>query len=294
LRELLPATRERTAGALQRRADAGFGAPAKSLGPLEMLIAESRRLNEFEIALVRMSPSGHGLRSRLLTPLAAEYTSATLGNAAFTRLEEFQRLMQVVLDNLNREGAAPGPALRFARGRFEFRLQEHIERLGVQRAVVPAETKALNGEAYQYYRANLSTQTEEGEFAALTAIDGMLTRTGLAPLPTQFRELVSAAELRAVGLRVRYLNGWWNSLEDALQNDTALNPNQLFDALVKSRFPSLVTREGELVRLASTLNRLGDAAGKAEQLAALSKELTSLATDFVTYSRKLIDSRTRK
>jgi len=294
LRELLPSTRERTAAALQRRADAGFGPPPRQLGALEMLIAESRRLNEFENALVRMSPSGVGLRARLLAPLAAEYASATLGNAAFVRLEEFQRLMQVVLDNLNHEGAAPGPALRFARARFEFKLQEHIERLGAQRAVVPAETKALNGEAYQYYRANLSTQAEEGEFAALTAIDGLLTRAGLAPLPTRFRELVSAAELRAVGLRVRYLNGWWNSLEDALKNDTALNPHQLFDALVKSRFPSLVTREGELVRLESTLNRLSDAVDKAEQLAAMSKELADIDADFAAYSRKLIDSRTRK
>ena len=203
-------------------------------------------------------------------------------------------MVQVVVDNLNREGAEPGPALRLARPRFEARLREHIERLGAQRAVVPAEARALSGEAYQYYRANLANQSEEGEFAALTAIDALLTRVSLSPLPAAFRELVAAAELRAVGLRVRYLSGWWRSLEDALKNDTAISASQRFDALVKSRFPSLVTREGELVRLESSLGRLGDGAGKGDAIAGLGAELAGVERAFSAYSRKLIDARAGK
>lgn len=294
LKELLAASRERAASALQRRADTGFSAAPRAGAPLEQLVAESRRLNELESALVKLSPAARGLRSRLLAPLAAEYASSALSGATFTRLEEFQRLMQVVVDNLNREGADPGAALRFARARFEARLREHIERLGAQRAVIPAETKALSGEAYQYYRANLATQAEEGEFAALTGIDALLARVGLAPLPAQFRELVSAAELRAVGLRVRYLSGWWRSLEEALRNDTAISPRQRFDALVKTRFPTLVTREGELVRLESSLGRLGAAAAKGEATSALTAELAGLERAFAAYSRQLIDARAGK
>jgi hypothetical protein len=294
LREVLSTSRERAARALQRRAETGFGAPARAAGPLEQLVAESRRLLEFENALVKLSPGARGLRSRLLAPLAAEYAASTLGTAPFTRLEEFHRLVQVVVDNLNREGAEPGPALRLARPRFEARLREHIERLGAQRAVIPAEARALSGEAYQYYRANLANQSEEGEFAALTAIDALLTRVSLSPLPAAFRELVAAAELRAVGLRVRYLTGWWRSLEDALKNDTAISASQRFDALVKSRFPSLVTREGELVRLESSLGRLGDGAGKGDTIAGLGAELAGVERAFSAYSRKLIDARAGK
>ncbi len=293
-RDALGSVRERVVTALQRRAENGFSPPAMRMEPLELLIAEGRRLGHLEDALARLSPSSRGLRARLLAPLASNYAREVLGTVAFARLDEFSRLMQVVVDNLNREGALAGPALREARELFEPRIREHIEQLGAQRAVVPAETRALSGDAYAYYRKHLTQLVEEGEFAAITAIDALLGRAGVAPLPSGLRELVAAAELRAVMLRVRFLSGWWSQVQDYLLNEGGLDAEARFDALVTSRFPMLVTREGELVRLESLLNRLGDGAGREQAIGVLASELQTLAGAFSTVARRIVDARPRR
>ncbi len=291
LREQLNESKERIVAALQRRAEDGFDPPSGRTDALELMVVEGRRLGQLEEALVRLSPASRGLRARLLEPLARAYARDVLGNAPFVKLHEFARLTQAVIDNLNREGATPGPALAAARERFEPRLRAHIERLGTQRAVVPAEARSLSGEAYKYYREHLAAQVEEGEFAALGSIDELLTRAGQQPLPQEFRGLVAAAELRAVTLRVKYLGGWWRQVEDLLVNEGGLNPEQRFDALVKSRFPSLVTRDGEFVRLNASLQRLGDGAGRTDAIDALHGELTVLNQAFTSLARNVVDAR---
>ncbi|MGV3625300.1 MAG: AAA family ATPase [Archangium sp.] len=299
LREHLGAVRERTGAALYRRAVSGFSPAAKKMEALELLGVESRRLRELENLLVVLSPSTRGLRSQLLAPIAESYARDTVAVQPFERLVDFHRLVQAVVDNLTREGAGVQEALRAVREDLDRRVRGYAEGLATQKASAPDSSKVLTGEAYTYYRQHLAAHEMEGELAALTALDSLLSRLSMPPMPADIRALVAAAELHSAALRIRYLNAWWKQLDTTLGGAAAAksksDAQKMFDSLVKSRFPMLVTREGELVRLEGAIHRLSvGATSRPQALDTLSSELASLQTGFTSFSRQVLDVRARR
>ncbi len=300
VRTHLAAIRERTSLALRRRATRTFAQSqtGRRGEPLELLIGDSRRLRELERCLVELSPTHAGLRVELLAPLAEQYAREVVTVQPFTRLEQLLRLMQGVVDNLEREGASPASALRMARDEVERRVTAYAGALPGPRVANLEAARALTGEAYTFYRQQLSAMAIEGELTALKGIDALLRSVGAVPLPVEVREQISNAEVQSIGVRVRYLATWWQLVEAGLPLEklrAGADADKGFDVLVKSRFPLLVTREGEFVRLGAALGRLAQETGaRAELVRTLTDEAQKCEEAFARFSRRLIDSRTRK
>ncbi|MFZ5446945.1 MAG: AAA family ATPase [Myxococcota bacterium] len=300
VRQQLAGLRERTADALRRRATRVFTQATSRKGePLELLISDSRRLRELERALVELSSAHAGLREQLLAPMAELYAREIVAVQPFQKLEQLVRLMQGAMDNLRREGAAPEAALRATRDDVERRVRAYAQGLAPAKLQAPDSARVLTGEAYSFYRTQLSTQAIEGELSSLSSIEELLRTVRAQPLPADVRELIANAEVGSVGVRVRYLWSWWSLIERNLPEPQKLSAGteaeKTFDALVKSRFPLLVTREGELVRLGAALGRLASEPGqRGEVVRSLSEELRACEEAFATFSRALIDARTRK
>jgi MoxR-like ATPase len=298
LRAHLQQMRERTAIALRRRATRTFGQPQagkKALDPLEQLTADSRRLRELEKALVELSPEHAGLRQELLAPLAEQYARDAVSSAQVSRIEHLTRAVQAVSDNLKREGAPHEGTLRAVAPDVERRLRAHLKALPPPRAVVPEENQALSGEAYTFYRQQLSANGLEGELAALEQLERVLGQAGAPRFPDDVRGAVGVAEVNSVGIRVRYLRAWLAQLLAKFPKPESLQPaeaDRVFDGFVKCRFPLLVTREGEFLRLGAALDRLNAQPGDAgEAVRALSAAVRSCEDGFAAFSRALIDAR---
>ena len=179
---------------------------------------------------------------------------------------------------------------------MERRVTGYAEGLTAPKVVAPDAAKILSGEPYTFYRQQLSAHAIEGDLNALKSIDDLLRTVGAVPLAPEARELVANAEVQSLGVRVRYLSSWWAHVEAALPIDKFRGPadaDKAFDGLVKSRFPLLVTREGEFVRLGAALARLSQESGqRAEVIRALLDESRKCEEAFSRFSRRLIDSRT--
>lgn len=299
VRAQLSAVRVRTALALRRRATRTFtqGQAGRKGEPLELLMSDSRRLAELERSLVALSAEHAGLRTELLAPLAEQYANEVATRQPFKTLDQFVRLIQSAVDDLQREGASPAPALRTSRDAIEQRLQTWGAGLPTPRAVAVEAPKALSGEAYTFYRQQLAAQSVEGELAALTTLDTLLRSVGALPIAAELREHIANVEVQSIGARVRYLASWWTQVQAGLADKTksAAEADKGFDALVKSRFPMLVTREGELVRLEAALKRVNQEPGeRGESVRALTDEVRRCDEAFARFSRTLIDARTRK
>ena len=300
VRVQLVAIRERTSAALRRRATRTFAqSQAGRKGePLELLIGDSRRLRELERCLVDLSPTHAGLRVELLAPLAEQYARDVITVQPFAHLEQLQRLIQGVIDNLEREGASPGSALRVARDEVERRVGAYARALTPPKVVAPDTTRVLAGDAYTFYRQQLSAQAIEGELTALKAIDALLRSVGAVPLNPEAREQIANAEVQSLGVRVRYLSSWWTMIETALplpKTRGTAESEKAFDSLVKSRFPLLVTREGEFVRLTAALSRLKEETGqRGEVIVSLNEEAARCQDAFARFSRQVIDGRLKK
>jgi hypothetical protein len=263
-----------------------------------LLIGDSRRLRELERCLVELSAAHAGLRVELLAPLAEQYARDVVTVQPFSKLEQLLRLMQGVIDNLEREGASPAAALRTARDEVERRVAGYAQGLASPKLMAPDAAKILTGDAYSFYRQQLSAQAIEGELTALKGIDALLRSVGAVALPGESRELIANAEVQSIGVRIRYLSTWWSLIEGALPLDKVKGPadaDRGFDALVKSRFPLLVTREGEFVRLSAALARLGQESGqRGEVIASLVEEVKRCEEAFSRFSRRLIDGRSKR
>ncbi|MFT3709286.1 MAG: AAA family ATPase [Archangium sp.] len=292
LRKHLGTCRERSGAALRRRATRSLTQPtAKKTEPLAQLTADSRRLRELEKALVALSATHAGLRAEFLAPVAEQYARATLAQPV-QRLEGLQVTLQSVTDDLRREGAAAEPAIRAAAPELERRVTEYVQKLDAPKAVGPDANRALTGEAYNAYRTQVATQTFEGEGAALTRITAQLREAAAAPLPAELLTHVAAVELRSIEARLGFLVAWWQAVQGGLTAQgmkTQAEADRGFDLLVKSRFPQLVTREGELVRLLGAINRLSTA--DAERAAGLRQTVAQLEEAFGRFSRALLDAR---
>ncbi|MFO0597396.1 MAG: AAA family ATPase [Myxococcaceae bacterium] len=281
--------RERTAAALRRRATRALAiAPAKKVDPAQQLANDSRRLRDLEKALVALSARQAGLRQEFLAPVAEGYARAVVSQP-FQRLEQLQVMLQSVQDDLRREGAAAEPALRACAAEIEKRIQSHAQQLRSPAAATPEG--ALSGEAFNFYRQQLASQLLEGETASLARIVELFRQAAAPPISEAVRTVVADTERKSVEARVAYLAAWWQAVQAGVSQGglkSAAEADRGFDALVKSRFPQLVTREGELVRLSSAVDRLGL---PEERVANLREAIAQVDAAFHRFSRSVIDTR---
>jgi hypothetical protein len=166
------------------------------------------------------------------------------------------------------------------------------------RLSAPQPAQVSSGEAYTAYRQQLSASALDGEVSAVEALDGILQQGGLAILRSELKEALTQAEVVSLGARVRYLRAWLSALlarlPEPAQIKTRNEADQAFDAFVRSRFPMLVTREGELLRLNTSLAQLDRLPAPLQQQARdLDQVLRTTAEDFGTYSRDLLEARAR-
>ncbi|MCY1032632.1 AAA family ATPase [Corallococcus sp. BB11-1] len=303
LREADRNTRLRVVTALRRRVSAAFpaGASRGRKDPLDALSADSRRLTQLEKALTALDPSQAGLKQELLKPLSVAYAREVLGATPFERIEQYGRAVQAVAENLRREGVTAEPVLVECRDLMETRLREHARVLSREVASPPpAPTAVLSGEAYTYYRGELSTQAPDGELAALVGLDSQLMAarppSAAAFLSDSVRAAIAEAELSFLQSRIKYLRSWLTQLLSALPTPESLtargDAERTFERLVRSRFPLLALKEGELVRLKATLGILealpGELGGSARKL---TTQLRGIDEDFGRFSRQVLERR---
>lgn len=295
--------RVRVADALRRRAARTFTQTRSTRAEsLDSLAIDARRLREFEDALVEISPVQRGLARQLLAPLGETYAREAFASTQTQRLEQLSRVVQVVLDSLRREGCPPEPALKSSRGLLEARVKELALSQSAPKLRVPEAAEALSGGAYNVYRTQIATSAPEGELAAFAALDSSLAQAmqdGKTFFSPEVRESMANLELAALSARVRYLRSWLSQLLGSLPAPEDLQgraeADRTFEKLVRSRFPMLATREGELVRLEASLRRLLVEPGpKADAARSVSDGLRGVAEDFASYSRRLLDARAAK
>lgn len=219
-----------------------------------------------------------------------------MGALPFSRLDQVYRALQAAVDNLRREGAAPERAVRAVRPQLDERCAACAKQLAGHGApAAPERGAALGGEAYTAYR-QLAQAAPDGELAAVLGLEALLVSAGGASLPAAVRDAAAAAELDSLAARLRYLHAWQSAVVGALPPPQALRErgaaDKAFDAFVRSRFPMLVTKEGELLKLKTSAQRLAALPGDAGEAARkLEGAVQRLAEDFGAYSRALLDAR---
>ncbi|ATB32554.1 ATPase AAA [Melittangium boletus DSM 14713] len=301
LRAAESVARRRAVVALRQRVTSAFPGTRARRDPLDALAADSRRLGQLEQSLCRLDPSQRGLKQQLLQPLGFDYARDVLSTVPFERIDQLSRTVQSVAENLRREGLAPAPVFVECREVLENRLREYVRSLGREVASPPpAPQTAINGEAYHFYRGDFSTQVRDGEFSALLGLDGQLAFARPASatffLSDAVRETVARVDLAFVQTRLKFLRSWLTQLLTALPApQTAQNrasADHIFDRLVRSRFPLLTLKEGELVRIKGVLGvliaipgELGESARKLEGV------LRGIDDDFTRFSKQLLDLR---
>lgn len=277
---------QRTALALKRRAGRSFDSTSGG-EPLERLSLESQRLRELETVLTQLAPHHGGLRLELLAPLGVACARSVLEQPA-ERLDDLVRAVEALVENLEREGVEPSASLRAVREELE----QGVAKLGAwtqpDAQLVPGDPLAI--ETYQTYRAKLAAAAPEAPLVAHRALSLLLERLQVAPLRPELREGIVASELTWLVARVRYLRAWLSKLLERVPD--TLGPEQAFERFLKSRFPMLVMRDGELVKLSSAAARLGTEPGEQGALARkVAASLELLAEEFQQAARQLLDAR---
>ncbi len=300
-RQVTQTAKDRVAVALRRRASRTFQASRTRKGdPLDALAIDSRRLRELEMALVELSPLQKGLRQELLSPLGEGYARDVIATAPFTRLEQLSRAITTVVDNLRREGCTVEGTLASSRKTLEDRIAAYATAVSKTPAVQhPDVQQVMGGEAYLVYRQQLAANAPDGELAALQSLEQLLapaTPRGQRFFSPQVRDALSVAELTSLANRIRFLRSWLSQLLGSLPAPEEMSgrneADKAFDKLVKSRFPMLATKEGELVRLQAGVARLVDEPGdRGENARKLDQALRGIAEDFASFSKRLLEAR---
>jgi len=291
--------RERVAQTLRRRATATFHRALRQGDTFDALAAESRKLSQFEQVLTALSPGHAGLRQELLAPLGKSYLRQQLATAPFTRIDQFARAVTQGVEALRREGVDPVPALAEGREVLESRLKAHALTLAQGLRSLPAQPAVLNGEAYALYRERYSgTGVPDGELSALLGLEAFLVglQPGSGGFSAQVRESVASAELSSLHHRVTFLRAWLAQIVTTLPKPEEIKERpeaeRAFDRLVKTRFPLLAMKEGELVRLQASLAVLIKQGGEVgAQARKLDEMLSTLSNTFSVYSKKLLEIR---
>ncbi|HZI06191.1 MAG TPA: AAA family ATPase, partial [Archangium sp.] len=293
--------RRRSVAALRQRATSAFPATRGRRDPLDALSADSRRLSQLEQSLSRLDPGQRGLKQELLQPLGSAYARDVLSTAPFERIDQFSRTVQTVAENLRREGLAPEPVFTECKDIIEARLREYARGIGREVASPPpAPHASISGEAYNFYRGDFSTQVRDGELAALIGLDGQLAFARQASaasfLSAELRDVVARVELSFVQTRLKYLRSWLTQLLTELPPPQSVQrrpmADSIFDRLVKSRFPLLALKEGELVRIKGVLGVLTSIPGElGESARKLENVLRGIDDDFTRFSKELLEKR---
>jgi hypothetical protein len=298
------AVRRRVVASLRRRAAAAFQAPraAGKRDPFEALSTDSRRLTQLEKSLRELDPAQPGLKQELLTPLGLAYAKQVLATTPFDRIEQYARAAQMVAENLRQEGLPPELVLAECREILEQRLVEHARTLAREVASPPpAPTAVVNGDAYTFYRNSFSIRAPDGELAALLGLDSQLAfarpPSAASFLSDGVRQAVAQAELVFAHTRIKYLRSWLTQLLTALMPELEalkgrLEAERAFERLVRSRFPLLALKEGELVRLRGVLGTLGAMQGELGDAARkLALQLRGIDEDFGRFSKRVLEIR---
>ncbi len=291
------ATRERAAAAVRAQLARAFrGQKVGEAG--RTLEQDSRRLAEGERAVVALWADAAGLRAELLEPLAREHVRNVLRAAPFSRIEQLTVACQQLAEALRQEGLEAERLIGAQRELLEARLREYSKTLSTGAQAATAVGGA-EGEAHLAYRKRFGpAQVPDGETLALRGLEERLLN-GHAPaerLSEELRRAVAQAELDSLGQRVRFLTGWYAHLQTQLPAATALaspqEADKAFDRLVRSRFPLLTVKEGELARLLAAAAALKPLSGELGQSAgALESAVQRLAEDFGHFSKQLLDAR---
>lgn len=300
LREREAQARRRVASSVRRRAVAVFRGSKTRRTDFDALSADSRRLGQLEARLQQLVPEQEGLREELLAPLGGAYAREVLSTTPFARIEQLGQALQTMAENLRREGIDPVKIVAEQRELLEARLRAHAAQLAPPQAALPQPNAMLTGEAYTLYRSELSgANVPEGELSALVGLEGQLGgRNGSAGafLSAAVRDAVAKAELSLLERRIVFLRTWLTHVLTALPEPKAIKDrteaDRAFDRLVKSRFPLLTMKEGELVRLDGALRALATHPGPVGASAqTLQRVLQSLSENFGDYSRRLLEVR---
>ncbi|WP_338865788.1 AAA family ATPase [Myxococcus stipitatus] len=303
LRTAEAAVRKRVVGALRRRATVAFqGTSAKGRKePLETLSVDSRRLSQLEQSLLALDPTQPSFKQELLLPLGLAYAREVLSSTPFERIDQYGRAVQAVAENVRREGLPLDLVMGECHAIIDGRLREHARHLGREEAgPPPATVSVFSGDAYLFYRGTLTSKTPDGEFAALQGLEGQLAFARSQASSTFFSEeartAVAQVELTFLQTRVKYLRGWLTQLLTALPAPESLTERaeveRTVDRLVRSRFPLLALKEGELVRLRAVVTLVaaipGEVGANAQRLEA---QLHGIEEDFGRYSRLVLERR---
>ncbi|MFE8597809.1 AAA family ATPase [Archangium violaceum] len=293
--------RGRAVAALRQRATNAYPGTRGRRDPLDALAADSRQLSQLEQALCKLDPAQRGLKQELLQPIGSAYAKDVLTTTPFERIDQFSRTVQTVAENLRREGLAPEPVLAECGEILEGRLREYVRNIGREVASPPpAPHAAVSGEAYNFYRGDFSTQIRDGEYASLIGLDGQLAfarpDSATSFLSNEIRDAVARVELAFVQTRLKYLRSWLTQLLTELPAPKTVQrrpqADQIFDRLVKSRFPLLALKEGELVRIKGMLDVLIAVSGElGESARKLDNVRRGIDDDFTRFSKELLEKR---
>jgi len=296
------ATRLQVVASLRRRAVGVFRSNPVAVGdPLESLASDSRQLTQLEQALCALSPDQAGFKEQLLRPLGNAYAREVLTSTRFNRIDQFSRAVQRVMENLRREGISPDAAFAEAREIVDARLKEHARNLLQEVRRPPAPPGMANGDAYAYYRDHLAgTVASDGELAGLLQLEAQLQQVKAAAAPAYLsdgvKESIAQAELASMEAKIRFLTDWMRKLLGSLPDPAALreraDAERAFDRLVKSRFPMLIMKEGELLKLQTSLQALARQNGTVgEEARKLDQAVRQMAESFGMFSKKLLEVR---
>ena len=257
----------RTARALRATAQEVFS--DAGVDSADRLNALGRRLREFENAVVALDSGLAGLTAKLIQPLGAGWARVALAQPGDSRLQSLVAAIQLVIDSLRNEGVDVNAALTGAKEQLATRLAKTLKTLqqAPRNEEVTTET-AMNGAALETYRKSLASD-EGNATEQLEKLNQLLQPLGGAPRP--LREAVNAFELARLNARITFLQQWFAAIRQALpeaKDLTASKAERTFLKLVESRFPQLVTREGELIRLSAVLTTLSQQEGDPARAAA--------------------------
>jgi hypothetical protein len=264
---------------------------SRKAGQLDLLSVESRKLHEFEEALARVSPAQVGLRRELLAPLGAAWARGVLANEPARRIGELVGLVQSVVDRLQREGISPREPFETSRVFLEARLRELTRSMEFQ-LPLPTSEQALSGEAYATYTRR-ARDVVDGETQALRRLSQVLEGVNAETVvPPALGTALGSSEVASLSARVAYLAAWYAALPKDRSPGGRERAERAYDALGKSRFPTLALGDGELLHLEALLAPLLDEPGAVgEQARDVARDLAALSADFHGYTRGVLDAR---
>lgn len=305
MRERERQARQEIAASLRERVERLFGASRgrRAQPSLDSLASEARRLGVMEARLTALDPAQKGLRQTLLQPVARLYVLGVCTTVPFQKVEQFARTLQMMAENLRQEGLEPGPILEEARTAIDERLQRFADEVKVNATNTGTAdltvAAVLAGEGYSKYRGKFQG-APEGELVAALSLEAQLSSEkgsrGKIVLSSVVKAALVDAELAALASRVEFLRTYFALLLESFPRGAASpsEADRIFEGFIRTRFPQLALKEGELVRLNGALETLAQAGPeRREDAQRLQTATRALSEELATFSRRLLSARVR-